>query len=308
MVPASFFEGLLDAPSLEEVSHSLADTLFGDRFGGPEGLREADRTARDAYRGLMKEMQDISPDATVAELLLVQEQLRSLKNFVKRTRLDMPVSAPPSRYGEEVWERLWAGLDAELPEPFPAVVRRTRDALGSVPAHPGAFDAAFDGACLRALCDLARRTGSGFIAEYCRRYDTAKGVEFLWRGRALGLHQDVQRLLVEDRAEPELFAALRQSDLGRWPVLLGSALEGLDAGGLGAAQGPGRIRQFVRAADAWLMDFARAAKHVAFGPERVFGCLVGLAAEAHNLGLAAAGRANGIAPAILRPTLMACYV
>ena len=85
-------------------------------------------------------------------------------------------------------------------------------------------------------------------------------------------------------------------------------MEGLATDRVAAAQGVERIREFVLAADAWLMVFARQAKLVPFGPERVFGCLIGLDVEAYNLGLGASGRAFEIAPELLRRRLRMCYV
>jgi len=308
MAPASFFGKMLEASSLDDVRQNLGDTLVGERLAATAQLKLTDKAARQAYRAVMEEIRSVSPSPDVADLVLWREELRSLKNHVKRKHLQIEASAVPSRYGEEAWERLWAGLETELPAVFAAVVGRTQALLGLGSREPGFFDAAFDSASLWALCDAARRTGSELAAEYHRRFDAVKGVELLWRARALGLGKDVQDVLFDGRQYEELFAALRQSDLREWPAAVASALSGLDVNSLAPSSGAEPVRAFVRAADAWLMDFARQARLVAFGPERVFGCLVGLDAEAHNVAIVVAGRAQGISPDRLRGHLRACYV
>ena len=85
-------------------------------------------------------------------------------------------------------------------------------------------------------------------------------------------------------------------------------MEGLQVQALFGLDGLRRIGAFATASDSWLMECAREAKYVVFGPERVFGYLVGLEAELHNLGLCASGRAMGILPELLRRRLRACYV
>ena len=124
----------------------------------------------------------------------------------------------------------------------------------------------------------------------------------------MGLGEEVERLVVEDRQNHALFAAMQQAVPGDWPAAIASEMPGLDAERVAAAEGLGRIQAFTGAGEEWLMAFARDARFVPFGPERVFGCAVGLMAEADNLVLAVAGRAHGIAPDVLHPRLRTCYV
>jgi len=242
----------------------------------------------------------------VADLLLLREDLRSLRNFVKRTEMGLDVSQVPSRYREDVWARLAGGLETDAPEMFGEVLAKARAARGAS-ASPAVFDAAFDSASLVALCEAAWRTGSEFIAGYWQRYDAARGVESLWRARALEMDEGTRRLLRDGRQDAELLAALEEAEPDEWPSLIASAMSGLDAAGISEAEGTDRIRAFVHAADEWLMDYTREARMVPFGPERVFGCLAGLEAEAHNMRVAVVGRANNVSPQVLREHLCALY-
>ena len=59
MAPTGLFEGIVEAPSLEEVTHRLGDTLVGDRFGTGEELRKADEAAQEAYAGVMEDLRNL---------------------------------------------------------------------------------------------------------------------------------------------------------------------------------------------------------------------------------------------------------
>ncbi len=308
MARAAFFDRILEAGSLDDVRQGIGDTLIGERLGAAAQRELADTTVRQAYRGIAQELRGHSPSPDVAELVLCGVELRSLKNFIKRRHLGMEASTVASRYGEGAWERIWAGLEVELPPLFAGVVASARAAFRAGPAQWGLFDAAFDSASLRTLCDEAERIGCAFIVQYYRRFDAVKGIELLWRARMLGLGDQVQDVLIRGRQDRELFASLRRGDLREWPAMIVRSLVGMEAGALAPESEAQAVRAFVRAADAWLMDFARQAQRVAFGPERVFGCLVGLDAEAHNVAMAVVGRARGISASRLRGHLRACYV
>ena len=308
MLSERFFEQILETDLIEDVFYSLADTPLRDEFAHPEQMREADTVVRTFYHGVLDEMRTFSPSPQVIDMLRMQEEIRSLKNFVKRRHMDMDIQPAESRFGDEAWERLWGGMLVDLPHYLQPVAEKGRAALQAQPQHLEVLEAAFDSACLRALCDTAHLTGSGFIVEYYRRYDTAKGVELLWRARGMGSAENIERLLVQDRQHDALFATLGSADMAQWPAALASDMDGLDSARLEAAADSERIREYVRAAERWLMGFARQAKYVAFGPERVFGCVLGLEAEADNLVLVIGGRANDIAPDLLRRHLKACYV
>jgi hypothetical protein len=254
------------------------------------------------------EIRRLLPAPAPARLLELQEEFMSFKDFVKRRFMDTEVEpAPDSRDRDSLWERLWEGLETELPPWWREVALEAQAALRRAPDSPESMDAALDGLSLSVLCDEAERFGSLFIAEYFRRYDTVKGVEMLWRARIQGADEGILDALCGRRREAALFSALRRNGEEEWPELIGRALEGVSEDSLSGETGPKRAAAFVRAADSWLMEFVRAARYVAFGPERVFGYLVGFRAECRNLSVALGGRAAGLDGAKLRQRLQACY-
>jgi hypothetical protein len=299
---------ILQANGESEILSQAGDTLLGETLDREQDLRESEQDIAECYRSLMKELREISPDPGVADLVLVQRELRSLKNHVKREHMDLPVSSPPSIYESESWERLWQELATDLPAIFEKVMERTRDVPGFDPRDPVMFDSSFDGATLLALCEAAEGTDSEMAGEYFRRYDTTKGVEFIMRARTLGLGDEMTHLLLRDRHREELFTELQQYAPDAWPDILSSLLDGIRLEGMEEAEGIERTRAFVRAADRWLMELVRPAPLTAFGPDRVFGCVVGLEAESYNMRIAVVGRANDMNADELRDHLRVPYV
>ena len=108
MVSSDFFQHVLRGPR-EDIYTRLADTLVGDRFSHGEDLREAEEVLHEVYRSQIRELQKQSPTPLLADLLLWRQDLRGLKNYIKRQYFDLDVSAVSSRYDDEQWDRLWEG-------------------------------------------------------------------------------------------------------------------------------------------------------------------------------------------------------
>ena len=308
MLPRSFFERLAELSGPEEIIHNLGETPLSGQLARPEELREAHLKARAFRDGAFEEMRRYSPSTGLADLMELQKEFRSLKNFVKKHDLGLDVAPVASRYGEEVWERLWAGQEVNVPVYFQTAAQRIKAIVGPKATQAAFLDAACDSACLAALCEAAQMTGSDFIVEHYSRYDTVKGIEMLWRAKMGGLGDEVLHVLTEGRQDAALFGAIRKSDEAEWPEMLASALRGLSVERVAGAKDLDRVREFVAAADEWQMSFVRQARLVPYGIERVFGYLLGIDAEAANLALCLCGRAYGIAPELLLRRLRACYV
>ena len=308
MLSAEFFDRLTMAEGPQDVLYALSDTPLAEEFARAEDLRQAGIKVRAVYDGLVAEMRGLSPDPAVVGLLGMEQEFRGLKSYLKRQRLGVDVPAVECDYGDETWQRLWDDMETGLPPWFALARDRVLAACSGRTDDANTLDAALDDAALRALCEAAAAVGSAFVAEYCRRYDTVKGVEVLWRARALRQDEAALGLFVRGRAEAELFEGMARLDEDDWPQLVGQWVDGIEPEALAAADPEQRVHHFVSEADKWLMAFARDAKYVPCGPERVFGCVLGLQAEARNFALVLGGRANDVSPDVLRGLLRACYV
>jgi len=307
MLTAGFFESVLEAESLEGVLARLGDTTLGGAVAGTEDLARTDAIAREHYDGLTEDLRRCSPAADVLDLLALPLALRGLKSFVKREQMGLDVAPVASPYDDGAWDELWRDQAPELPLALRKAAQAACEVVRSDPKRPERLDEAIDSLCLTLLCEAAAATGSAWIAEYHRRYARARSVEMFLRAQARDDAEDAAPPPPADAESRSLLAELEGRPQEEWPQLLASRMDGLSTDGMAAAQGLARAREFARVADAWLMAFTREARLVPFGPERVFGCALGLEAERCNVTLAVGGRAAGIEPDVLRGRLRACY-
>lgn len=308
MVSGDFFRHILRGPR-DDIYTRVADTLIGEHFAHGDDLREAEPILQDFYRGLIKELQNQSPDPLPGHLLLWREDLRSLKNYIKTHYLDINVSSIGGQYKDIFWERLWDGPNTDLPEIFERVKESVQWHFdGTDEVDTQVFDAAFDSAVLREIKLEAQTLDSPWINGYYERLDCMRGIEFLLRGDALGMESHVLELLLEDRSNAHLLKTVQKEPTEEWPLILGEALDGFKLDDLSNVEGTERIRSVVHAGVEWIMKYVREGKRVPFGPERVFACMIGLQTEAYNMSVSVVGRANNMAADHLEKHLRPCYV
>ncbi len=310
MAPPEFYVRLLQAESPAERLSSLGGSLLADSDLDPDGLKDAESDIALFYRNLTEEIRDKSPFSHATDLLLWQRDLRAFRNHLKRNYLDLKVTEPDTSFSADFWDSLWNETAPEAADAFKYVAKKADKALAGEETDIAAFDAAFDSATLVALRRAAASTKSPLITEYWDRFDTAKGIEFLWRAKILNLPENILNILLEERVERDLLQDLSALDTVEWPDVLNSHLWGFETvPSTGEKKSEiQRLREFVDSADEWLMDYARKAKLVAFGPERIFGAVMGLDSEAHNMRVSIVGRANKISADLLKKHLKAGYV
>lgn len=310
MVQPEFYDRLLQAETPTERLSSLGGSLLAECELDPDRLKDSENEIALFYRTLMGKIRDKSPFSHAIDLMLWQRDLRDFRNHLKRNYLNLKVTEPGSAFRSDFWESLWNETAPEAAEAFKYVAKEANNAFDTEETDIAAFDAAFDSAILVALRRTAAATKSSFITEYWDRYDTAKGIEFLWRAKILNLPENVLNILLEDRVEKDMLKGLNSIDTAEWPDVLNSRLWGFETRPQTGDKKSEvqRLREFVDSAGMWLMDYARGAKLVAFGPERVFGAVVGLDSEAHNMRVSIVGRANGISADLLKKHLKTGYV
>ncbi len=308
MLPESFFRELLSESVPDGLLRRAGETVLRERIRTVDDLYDADRHAEETWEELLHEMGAACPTPAIEELFELPRLFRSFKSYVKREQFGLEVDPVPSRFSDADWEELWNGYAPQVTSCLRLAAVRARDLAKEEPNRPDYMDGVMDIHCLIGLRETAEQGAGAFIAEFYRHYGAVKGVEMLWRAREAGVDERAETLLWEMRQEHELFIALSQAEEETWVDLVGSVLEGLQVTILDGGTGYGRLRDFVRASDEWLMAHARDARNVPFGPERVFGFLLGMQAELQNLKMVLAGRALGVPSDVLTGRLRAVYV
>ena len=274
---------------------SLKETPLRDDFPTTEDVLNFEEILHQRFFRLLLEIKELSPTPWVWELLQARYDLINLKNFLKEKLIGLRRPIPfPGPCTDETWEALWGGHDllcrdralalSEMDRPeglslqeeqagmYQTALKDIKGHLGEISEDPGILDLILDGTYLSSIPQLAERTASQFIMDYCLEYQKLMGILFSWRASTKGLLGYVPERIVNRG--------------GVIPPLPG----------------------YEKAVEDTLMERLEAAKLFVFGPERVFGYLKGLETETLNLRLTIGGRLQGVPPEDIKQRLRKGYV
>jgi len=190
------FERLLLLEGTKEILTSLKEPPLRDDFLTPEDVLNFEEILQRRFFRLLQEVKELSPTLVVWELLQTRYDLINLKNFLKERLFGLSRPTPfPSPYTDETWEALWEGVEARLTLPlqddgqarplqvwqtetYQMALKDLRGRLEKISENPGLVDLILDGAYLSCLPQLAERTASPFIINYCLEYQKLMGILF----------------------------------------------------------------------------------------------------------------------------------
>jgi len=291
------FLDLLHLPTLDAFVQRLKQVETYAHMPVPESPDAARRTVEQEYIRGVRIFRSESPDAAVSDLALVNYLFAELRSFVRSRLLkEQAGRAALSFFTVTELESLWND-SADAREDLRAPVERIRRGLepldftrGGERVEPltedptGFIDLLLDREELVYFLEQARAVGSPFItgwAEKCVRLTAALAVI---RARLSG--EKSERLTGSFLAPPlddEWLLALAVADADRTGTAF--ARHFASAEGESVEVSRASVGKIARMVDDRLTLDAIPAKHVTFGPERVFGYLRGLHIENLNLRL-----------------------
>ena len=312
LIRDDYMQRLVAVEGLDDVFLSISDTGYKDYFPIIEKLHEADSVISSAYVDRVLEVARYSPTPEVAGMFLSGFEFWNFKSYLKNKLADLQVE--PSEHGsgtEDVWERVYDGLKTDLPDFWAraAAIIRAEISEDSPGLTPQVIDLVLDAEYLIQQVKTARAIGYPLIITWVEGLKTVKAAEIIWRAKADSYDNGLlRRLFLRDELDAPALRELAGLTLEDWPDRLRTTfLEPIVEEVFSAPQRE-QITAFARLSEDLLLDGARPAKNVAFGPDRVFGYLCGLRTEAYNLRLALAGKVNRISTELLQARVRRQYV
>ncbi len=288
------FERLLDAHTFDQMRRILADTVYG-------GYLEMAHTAEGVERGLDAALADLYDDflehanlpRPLIDYFRTRHDFENLTAYLKAEALDTPAEELLNRFGS-VPAEAFAGPRERLPERVRDAERRVRAAVEKADGSldPDAVEDAVDTELFTALGEIARESGSDFLARLFRLEADIGNVRAFVRARA----RMVPVAEVERRFVPGGSIALpRLVSIYRLPpaeaaLRLGShgAFAGVDAA---AIADPAR---FDVEAARLVARVVRTSRMTAMGPEPVVGYVMERQAEVRALRTLLVGSLAGV--------------
>lgn len=294
-----FFLGLLAQGKPEEILRALQETPLSASLTPGAVWDDCGHLIDRHYHGLLRSLRGDSPDATPADLFLLQGDYLNLKRALLKQGGEPFL---PGRWTPEILAQVTAGDRSALPED----VRRRVEALDALDdaGRRAAVDVMLDGAYLREFLALADALDVPLIREYAETFVLARAMIALWRALRTGqsLRRFREHFLPMGRLSGTIEELMAAGDPAAWPLLLGGDMGAYLAEGLEQPQDE-QIARFDRLVGNRLARLAESGRYQAFGPERVFAYFAALSNEAHNLKVSVCGRMNRIDADLLRQRL-----
>lgn len=287
---------LADAGGLEEVVKLLREAGYPAAEGGWEAMLSGRMAEAYAF------LRDISPVAETFDIFLVQNDYHNVKVLLKAEFLGENRDGLLKSTGRFEPARLKAAVADRVLGGFPETLRRA--VSGAIDVYdrtgdPQESDMLLDAAAFQEMSLLAEQSGSGFVASLVAVLADLTNIRTFGRVKMMGRGYDfLRRALVPGGTIAEM-RFLSDTGAQLADIVAGTPYADLDTSGIAALE---------RSADEYLARYARNARFVTFGIEPLVAYLLAVQSEVRQVRIVLTGKANGLAPEVIKERLRETYV
>jgi len=329
-----FFEKLLDINSFDDFFRQLLKSKLKDCFTTQDNIHDYERLIDAYFCGNVNEIKALSPDTKICDFFLLKYKLQDLKNYLKHKLSGAPqgpvafvLTSPdieylwkemeeipgtrikagffPPEHGPDILEALQNGLKS-----LKVVLNKDKDVLKNNIMF--IIDLVMDNAYLCYIEKMCEYFSVEYAKTYLKMFIFINVIKSLLRAMSAGCNIE---LLKEHYLQGYLYNAcfldLINLPIKEWKEKLKKDLPAELVDCIISDKVEENINDMARGEiqlDNYLLDIVKQTKHIAFGPERVFGYLCGLDSEIYNLKLLIGGRINKIDSQLLRERMRNTYV
>ncbi len=288
------------APSPDEIfSRVRRSRVYGavEASEADDAMRAA-ASLESAVVGFARSLAAQCPDERVADVFLVEYDLRDLSNYLKwkycgAERRPVELSTlPEERTDQFIVEQPRLARLAE------ATAEVAEAAEGQMPSY--IIDLMIDGAFIGMLPELTEPLSSEIVDEWAAERRRTAAVEAVVRAKMAGVSSsDIHHYVLARLPSESAMATLADAAPDNLSKALADAVSPEIAEGFTLAAGPSGLLDLTAQFDAALERILEPARYVASGPERVFSFLWHLFRENRNLRALLGGSAGGIEPEVV---------
>ncbi|MBC7088450.1 MAG: V-type ATP synthase subunit C [Tissierellales bacterium] len=305
---------LVDAKDLDDVLRILQDTEYADAISKISDKKDTEKILSYELNKSFKEMQELSPDESIIDLLKLKYDYHNLKVMLKEYFMNSDLSKMYIPIGTVDFEKLKAFF---LSSDYKNIPEKFREAINTVvkdyeeKKDPQRIDIILDKFYFEDLYDLAIKTEIEMIVNYVK--DNIDFINILTALRLKKLDKDIQFLrdiLIENgNIDPEEIAIIYlESPDNMVMKFKNSRISKWLKNGLETYNSSGRISAFEKSMDNHLINLIKESKTVVFGPEPIFAYLVAKEMEIKVLRIIMVSKLNNISPQAIRERLRELYV
>ncbi len=314
LLSRAVIERMVDAKDMEEVFKILGETEYANVMRGITRVEDYENILSSELKRVYKLMYEMSKDKIVVDLLALKYDYHNLKVMIKEKILDTDLSDMYVSINTIDFQRLKTDY---LTDNFKNMEPRFRQALEEVERDynenkdPQRIDILLDRFYYEHLYELAKETDIPLFLKYVKDSIDFTNIRTLIRVKK----QKKDMKFLEETLLPngnigidELVLSLNE------PIeVIISKYRSYDISpevkkGLEIYQNVGRLSEFERLMDNYLMELNKPSKYVNFGPEPIFSYIVAKETEVKILRIIMVSKVNKLSPEDIRERLRDLYV
>ena len=314
LLSRAIIERMVDAKDIEEVIKILGETEYADSIGGLTRVEEYEKILSSELKRVYQLMYEITKEDMVVDLLTLKYDYHNLKVLVKESALQKDLGDLYISVGKTDFEKIKADY---LSNNLRDMDSRFSEALDSVAKDfelskdPQRIDLILDKYYFKHLYELARETEIPLFINYVQDLIDFTNIRTLIRLKK----QDKDMKFLEDVLLPN-----GKIDIDDIVLALNDSLEMIinkfksyDISselkkGLENYQQTGRLSEFERQMDNYLINLNKPSKYVNFGPEPIFSYIIAKETEVKVLRIIMVSKLNKLSPDAIRERLRDLYV
>lgn len=307
-------ERMVDAKDIEEVIKILGETEYASVIGGFSRVEEYEKILSSELKRVYKLMYEITKEKIVVDLLTLKYDYHNLKVLSKERLLQKDLGEIYIPIGTIDFPKLrseyLAGNLKDMDENFKEVLENVRKDF-EINHDPQRIDILLDRYYFEHLYRLAKETDIPLFINYVQDLIDFTNIKSLVRVKKQ--NKDIKFL--EEVILPngkiginDMVLALNDSLEGIMNKFKSYSISPEVRKGLESYQQSGRLSEFERLMDNYLMGLNKASKYVNFGPEPIFSYVIAKETEIKILRIIMVSKLNKLSPDNIRERLRDLYV
>ncbi len=307
-------ERMVDTKEPEEILKILGETEYAGALAGVDRIEDYETILSSELKRVYKEMYDISKDKIVVDLMALKYDYHNLKVLVKEKLLEKDFANMYIPISAFDFEKIRLGFNSGDHRDMDLDIREALEAVEKdfeVHEDPQRIDIILDKYYFNHLYKLAKETGIPLFVEYVTSDIDFTNVKTLIRvkkqNKDINFLQDV--IIENGRIGKDDIVMNLNSSID----VIVAKFKSLDIGpklrlGLEKYEETGRLSEFERQMDNYLMDINKSSKSVNFGPEPIFSYIIAKETEVKALRIIIVSKLNKLSSQDIRERLRDLYV
>ena len=305
---------IIDAKDVDDALKVLNETEYSNSFSGVSGANDYEKILSNELTRVYDLMRDVSADPVVVDLLALKYDYHNLKVLVKEHEYDKDFSdlyVPVGTIEPKALKQAYIEQDFDqIPKEFETAIEDVVADLQET-KDPQRIDLIFDKYYFEHLYNMAKETKIQLFIDYVRDLidftNVKSAIRLKKQKKEFKFYNDV--ILENGNIDKEeILSTFSDSiddmiDRFKNTKISSGLIMGLDS-----YKETGRLSDFEKYMDDYLMELNKESKQINFGPEPIFSYIIAKETEIKTLRIILVAKLNNLSPEVIRERVRELYV